>query len=243
MALLTDSLALIRVINLPERKDRYAEVTRQMKDLGLTWKQGSVELYSAKRPTDLAGFPSLGAHGCFMSHLEILRDALHRNVESVLVIEDDCEIPPKSCALIGDLATKMTDDDWHFLYFGHVAPLPAPIAAPAPGAQFQVVAYDGALQTTHMYAVRRSALAPLVEYLEGCLVRPPGDPIGGPMHVDGALSMFRAAHPELVTRILHPSIAGQRSSRSDITSGKFDTVPGVKHAISVARRLKRALLQ
>jgi hypothetical protein len=92
-----------------------------------------------------------------------------------------------------------------------------------------------------MYGVHRSALAPLVEYLEGCLVRPPGDPVGGPMHVDGALTMFRAAHPELITLIAQPSLAGQRSSRSDITFGAFESIPGVKQAMSVARKLKTAL--
>jgi hypothetical protein len=92
-----------------------------------------------------------------------------------------------------------------------------------------------------MYGVHRSALAPLVEYLEGCLVRPPGDPVGGPMHVDGALTMFRAAHPEFITLIAQPSLAGQRSSRSDITFGAFESIPGVKQAMSVARKLKTAL--
>ena len=39
MALLTDSFDLIRVINLPDRTDRYNEATRQLKALGLEWKQ------------------------------------------------------------------------------------------------------------------------------------------------------------------------------------------------------------
>lgn len=235
MALLTETFDLIRVVNLPERTDRYAEITRQLQHLGLKWEQGSVELYSAKRPTELAGFPSLGAHGCFVSHLEILRDALRRNVETILIVEDDCEIPQKSCDVIGKLALSARLRDWHFLYLGHVAPFAPSSSPPA------LIEYKGVLQTTHMYGVRRSVLAPLVEYLEGCLVRPPGDPIGGPMHVDGALSMFRAAHPEFVTLIAQPSIAGQRSSRSDITFGRFDTIPGLKHAIGAARKLKRAL--
>jgi hypothetical protein len=237
MALLTESFDLIRVINLPDRTDRYSEVTRQLRALGLEWKQGRVELYTATRPTELAGFPSLGSHGCFMSHLGVLRDALDRGVESVLVLEDDCEVVSKNCAAVGDVALGLKDRRWQFVHLGHIAPVPAP----PPGTAPTLVQFGGHLQNLHMYGVHRSALTPLVEYLEGCLVRPPGDPVGGPMHVDGALTMFRAAHPEFITLIAQPSLADQRSSRSDITFGVFESVPGVKQALSLARKLKSAL--
>jgi hypothetical protein len=237
MALLTESFDLIRVINLPDRTDRFREVTRQLQALGLEWKQGSVEIYAATRPTELAGFPSLGARGCFMSHLGVLRDALDRGVESVLVLEDDCEVPARFNAAVGEVALGLKHRTWQFLHLGHIAPLPPPPSGAVPA----LVEFRGHLQNLHMYAVHRSALAPLVEYLEGCLVRPPGDPIGGPMHVDGALTMFRAAHPEFTTLIAQPSLAGQRSSRSDITFGAFESIIGIKQAMSVARKLKRAL--
>ena len=84
-----------------------------------------------------------------------------------------------------------------------------------------------------------SPLSPLlVEYLEACLVRPPGDPVGGPMHVDGALSMFRSFHPEFITLIAQPPLASQRSSRSDISARSFESVAGLRQAISLARKAK-----
>ena len=237
MALLTESFDLIRVINLPDRTDRFREVTRQLQALGLEWVPGRVEIYAAQRPAELAGFPSLGAHGCFMSHLNVLRDALARGVESVLVLEDDCEVPTKYNAAIGDVALGLRNRNWQFVHLGHIAP----IAGPQFGEQPALIEFRGHLQNLHMYGVHRSALPPLVEYLEGCLVRPPGDPVGGPMHVDGALTMFRAAHSEFTTLIAQPSMADQRSSRSDITFGAFESVVGVKQAMSMARKLKRAL--
>jgi hypothetical protein len=237
MTLLTESFELIRVINLPDRTDRYKEVTRQMQALGLKWTQGSVEVYAATRPTELAGFPSLGAHGCFMSHLGVLRDALDRGVESVLVLEDDCDVPSRNCAAVGEVALYLKQRNWQFVHLGHIIPLSVQPSGTPPS----LVEHAGPLQNLHMYGVHRSALEPLVEYLEGCLVRPPGDPIGGPMHVDGALSMFRAAHPEFIALIAQPSLAGQRSSRSDITFGSFESVPGIRQAMSVARKLKSAL--
>lgn len=239
MALLTETFDLIRVINLPDRIDRYGEVTRQLKALGLVWRQGSVEVYAARRPTELAGFPSLGAHGCFLSHLEVLRDALDRGVESVLILEDDFKVQSRKSAVVGDVALDLKHRPWQFVHLGHIAPVPPPLADAEPS----LMEYRGSLQNLHMYGVHRSALPLLVEYLEGCLVRPPGDPIGGPMHVDGALTMFRAAHPEFITLIAQPSMATQRSSRSDITFSAFESVPGIKQAMIVARKLKRALKQ
>ncbi len=61
------------------------------------------------------------------------------------------------------------------------------------------------------------------------------------MPVDGALTMYRAANPKVVTLLAQPVVAGQRSSRSDITSKWWDKVPGVGGAIGLARGLKRRL--
>ena len=235
MPLLSDSFDLIRVINLPDRKDRYRELMQQFKVAGLKLVPGRVEIYAAKRPTTLAGFPNLGAHGCFMSHLEILRDAQARGVDSVLIMEDDCEILPENVIAIGKIAAELKDRAWGFAYLGHVHPL----AAPPVGSPPQWVEFGGTLKTTHLYGVHISVLGALVDYLEGCLLRPPGDPIGGPMHVDGALSMFRAAHPEFLTLLAQPSLASQRASRSDITFRSFEQVPGLKQAMNVARKLRR----
>ncbi len=57
----------------------------------------------------------------------------------------------------------------------------------------------------------------MVDYLEAMLQRPKGSPDGGPMHVDGAYSWFRRAHPEVAAYVCTPSVAQQRSSRSDIS--------------------------
>jgi hypothetical protein len=236
MPLLSDAFDLIRVINLPDRKDRYRELMQQFNVLGLKLIPGRVEIYAATRPTTLAGFPNLGSHGCFMSHLELLRDAQARGVESVLIMEDDCEVLPEDVAAIGEIAGSLKNRPWGFCYLGHVEPLPEP----KKGQQPQLVEFAGPLKTTHLYAVHNSVLSPLVAYLEDCLLRPPGDPIGGPMHVDGALSLFRAAHPEFLTLIAQPALASQRASRSDITFRSFEQVPGLKQAMNVARKLRRS---
>lgn len=234
MRLLSDSFELIRVINLPDRKDRYREMTQQLTDLGISFVPGKVELYVATRPTENAGFNSLGERGCFTSHLEILRDARDRGVESVLVLEDDVEVLPKDAQEIGRVAAGLAERPWGFAYLGH--------KVESTGMSDGGLAVcDEPLQTTHCYAVHRDVLGPVVDYLERCLERPPGDPVGGPMPVDGALSMFRAANPDVVTLIAQPVLAVQRSSRSDITYRSFETIPGIKQAMGFARVMRRKL--
>ncbi|SNT24027.1 Glycosyltransferase family 25 (LPS biosynthesis protein) [Granulicella rosea] len=231
---LSDYFSLTRVINLADRKDRYGEIEQQLKLLGMPFAPGKVEVFAAQRPTEAAGFPGIGVYGCFLSHLAILKDARDRGVESVLVIEDDLEVGAEDRARLVELMERSKDARWGVLHLGHIQELP-PVDEP------RLIPFDGPVQTAHLYAIHRDVLPPLIEYLEGCLVRPPGDPVGGPMHYDGALTMFRAANPSVVTLIAQPSLGGQRSSRSDITTRPLDKVPGVKQALAVLRKLKRAL--
>jgi glycosyl transferase family 25 len=234
MARLSEGFGLVRVINLRERRDRLREVTAQLAAVGVGFERGKVELYEATRPSDPGGFDSLGARGCYTSHLEILRDARDRGVESVLVMEDDCEILPRHVERLEALVDELQGRAWGFAYLGHIVPM---AGASTNGWQ----EYGGPVQTTHLYAVHRSSLPGIVGYLEACLTRPGGHPVGGPMPVDGALTMYRAAHPEVVTLMAQPVVAGQWSSRSDITAKWWDQVPGVGSAIGVARGMKRRL--
>jgi glycosyl transferase, family 25 len=73
------------------------------------------------------------------------------------------------------------------------------------------------VQTAHFLGMKGSEVArALLVYMQAQLDRPAGDPLGGPMHVDGTYSWFRKDHPELVTLLSVPEIANQRSSHSDI---------------------------
>jgi hypothetical protein len=234
MAVLSDSFGLIRVINLRDRKDRLRDVTAELNAVGMQFTPDKVELFAADRYTDAAGFASVGARGNFMSHFEVLRDARDRGVQSVLVVEDDCEILTKNRTQIGRVAEALKDRVWGFAYLGHIEP-------PVEGAADGWIPFIGPLQTAHLYGVHRDALGPLVEYLEGCLRRPPGDPIGGPMLIDGAITMFREAHPEIVTLIAQPVMATQRSSKSDITFRSYEALPGIKQLFGWARVVRRKL--
>jgi len=229
-----DNFGLVRVINLPDRTDRLREMKRQLKVLGTSFKDGQVELYSATRPTETCGFPNIGARGCFLSHLAVLKDARQRRVGSLLVIEDDLEVFPADVPHLNRVLDRLAAELWGILYLGHAIP-------PDPGAAPGLVPFRGDVQNAHFYAVNAPIFDRLIAYLEACLVRPPGDPIGGPMHYDGALTMFRAANPDVITLISQPSLAAQRSSRSDITFRQFEQYPVLREGMCLARLLKRAL--
>jgi len=80
-------------------------------------------------------------------------------------------------------------------------------------------------------------LPELVRFLDSAPLRPPGHPDGGPMFPDGALSFFRAKHPEIVTLAAAPSMAFQRASRSDLTPRWFDRIPGLRETAGILRSL------
>lgn len=59
------------------------------------------------------------------------------------------------------------------------------------------------------------------------------------MHVDGAFSVYREQHPDFITYLANPSLAGQRSSRSDIAQGRwFDDITGLRDLIALLRKTK-----
>lgn len=234
VSLLIDYFSRTHVVNLPSRADRRDEMTRELAQVGMQFSAGRLEIFPAVRPSDPGGFESIGARGCFMSHLEILRGAQRAGAERVLIMEDDLAMSPRLRALEGQIVEALSSQPWGLVYLGHFAPnLPV---GPSP-----LVRSDERTIATHFYGVSASALGPLVAHLEAILERPPGHPDGGPMHYDGALTHFRRANPGL-TLFTSPSLGWQRSSRSDIAGGRwFDRVPVMRDGVAVLRRVKSRL--
>jgi glycosyl transferase, family 25 len=175
------------VINLPSRSDRRREMSAELKRIGL-----EAEWFNAVRPDDRGEFESIGARGCFLSHLGVLRRSL--DLESVLILEDDVNF-------VRDFRWPKIRPDWSIFYGGY---------------RFRP---DGDVETTHFVAFRSNAIRLLVPYMEAQLSRRAGDALGGPMHVDGTYLWFRREHPELVTVLARPELGYQRHSRSDIYPG------------------------
>jgi hypothetical protein len=227
----------VRIINLPERTDRRREMTRQLARIGAEG-DPQIDFFNATKPDDAGDFPSRGARGCFMSHLGVLRAAVADGVGSLLILEDDLNFSadfPKS----GSGAAKLPGEtDWDMFYGTYR--LYEPHVPPAAGA---LLPPEAAVETASFVAFN-GAIHPRIEtFLEDMLKRPAGSPDYGPMHVDGAYSIFRLLNPDVKTYVAPVQLGYQRSSRSDIsdTQPLIDKIPALRHIANVARRLRGAM--
>lgn len=216
----------IYILNLPDRPDRRREMTVELRRIGVAIDDRRVTLFPAVRPDAAGDFPSIGAHGCFLSHLAMLRDARDGGANRILILEDDCDfaggidrlLPPALdiLALLGfDIFYGGYDPDGNP---GGKGPVATPLTLADSAAP---------VRTTHCIGFGRTAIEALVPYLEAMLGRPAGSVDGGPMHVDGAYSWFRKGRPDLTTWLASPQLAHQRPSRTDIAPpGPLDRLPG-----------------
>lgn len=230
-----DGFDAIYVINLPSRADRRSEMEEQLAKADLSFLNGRVRLFDAVRPDEAGAFPSIGARGCFLSHLGVLQTAERQGCERFLILEDDANVS-KALQRTGDaVAAQLGEDEWSMFYGGYEA---AEWCADEASAACPVPA-DVGLRQTHAIAFTRAAVPSVIGYLEAMLARPAGHPEGGPMHVDGAYSWFRRAHPDLVTLASREQLFTQRFSRTDIAEpGLIDRLP----LVDLGRRLRNQLL-
>ena len=219
------------VINLAERKDRRAQITRELEAAGMPFSPGKVEIFPAVRPIEALGFPSPGVRGCFLSHLGILKLARERRLSSVLILEDDLVISPLVREFQDHILSFLSTARWDMVYFGHIEQVSN---QSPPG----FIPFTGPLVTAHFYAVNGPLIGRLIDYLEQVQTRPPGDPDGGPMHLDGALNMFRQRNPDTVTLIAQPNLGWQRPSRSDLHSTWLQSAPVFRHGYDLARNVR-----
>ncbi|MBE9609550.1 glycosyltransferase family 25 protein [Chitinilyticum piscinae] len=233
---LTDLLARIYVINLPERRDRRQQIGAELQRHGLAWQQGQVICWPAQRPDHADGFPTVGTRGCFLSHVAALEDATSLNEGYVLVLEDDAVLLPGLAEALPELAQLLADEQPELVYLGHchVGGGQAPVTT----AGFQPSSQP--IEGAHAYLVRTTLLPRLLPYLHGCLERPAGHPQGGRLHYDAALTLFRQFNPDCHTWLAYPTLVEQRFSRSDIQPRWwYDRWPLLRTLAALAREFKQ----
>lgn len=171
------------VVNLPERKERRRVMVRELEKAGMPLTPNKVEIFPALRPQDASDFPSVGARGCFLSHLAILKRAKQDRLANVLIMEDDLTISERFRTEQAVLVEQLRRTDWGFVYFGHVEETTE--ASPV-----TLQPLSEPMMTTHFYGVNNRIFDRLLWFLEELQQRPGGHPEGGPMHLDGAYSHF-----------------------------------------------------
>ena len=226
----------IAVINLPYRTDRRAEMAGQLVRVGLNLDAPPVVLFEAVRPAEAEAFPSVGARGCFLSHLGVLRAARADRIDRLLILEDDCDFAEGSTeALLSAWRGLDASGPWDICYGGYRLP-----GEPRQGPEgWTLLSNTDPVSTTHCIGFSAAAIQAALPYLEAMLNRPAGDAAGGPMHVDGAYTWLRRDHPKLRTVAAIPPIAFQRPSRTDIHDLRwFDRLSIFRPAGSALRRAK-----
>jgi glycosyl transferase, family 25 len=239
---LPEYFSAVYLINLPDRADRLKSATVELARVG--WGAGinGVNVFSARRFADAAGFPSAGARGCFHSHLECLRQAHLETRGSVLILEDDITFTSSLPRLTSSILLKLETSDWDFVYFGHERTGNIPRAnRNTTDQELKFKMWTGSICTAHFYGVRGRILPRLIKHLDSLGNRPPGDPEGGPMTIDGAFDVFRQRNRDVKTIIADPKLGWQRPSRSDLTPRGFDTLALLRPVTFSIRRLKHCI--
>lgn len=214
------------ILNLPGRADRRRDMAGELARIGTGFDDPRVRLFPAIRPADAGDFPSIGAQGCFLSHLAVLREARDSGCRNILILEDDCDFAGAIETLLPAALDRLDLLGADIFYGGYA--LPEGLAVAQPMATPLMLANSATpIRTTHMIGFARGAIDALIPYLGAMLTRPRGSPEGGPMHVDGAYGWFRASRPDLSTWLAHPRLGHQRPSRTDIAPpGPLDRLPG-----------------
>ena len=156
-------------ISLRDRRDRRAHVERVLRDINVPFRFHLVE-------RDVRG----GRVGCFTSHIDVIRDAYDRGLNSVMIFEDDVVTTPAyNSSVIRDICRYLeTDPDWELVQFGYgpecVGHVPFGILKFISSGHVHgcghLLKWMGSL--THAYAVSRTGMRKILDKASGMLARP-----------------------------------------------------------------------
>ncbi|OYY65288.1 MAG: hypothetical protein B7Y51_03325 [Burkholderiales bacterium 28-67-8] len=225
----------IYIINLASREDRRKETRAQLENIGIGIPYSDVEFFEATRPDSPGEFPSVGARGCFYSHLGVLRDAQEKKYSSILILEDDLNFSNDFLNRYVDIFHDLQEQSWGFFYGGYR--IDSEVELHSLGCV--LVQPADSVGCAHFLALRAPAISIAADQLDTMSKRAAGDARGGPMHVDGAYCWVRSSNPELNTFIANPELGYQRSSRSDIYKIRwFDRLPLLKTVVATLRKFR-----
>ncbi len=234
---LTNYFDCIYIINLVERVDRRAEMEEQLNKINLSLAHPKIHLFSAVKPDSAGEFDSIGARGCFMSHLGILKHAQSYQYNRILVLEDDLNFTADFSSRINQVIDELSTLNWDLFYGGFLG-----ISSFKNESNLNVIniSPEVTFHGAHFVAFQGQAIAELVDYLELLITRKGGDPRGGPMHVDGAYANYREKGSK--TFIAFPELGYQRASRTDIHQLSWkDKLPIFRHVLNYLRKIKNKL--
>jgi glycosyl transferase family 25 len=203
----------IRIINLPSRPDRRAEMTAELRRIGLDC-DPRVQFVDGVIVDDMNPFRRPGEKGVFLAQLGIISDAAAAG-ESVLILEDDVDFTSAA-------ENWKPSPECDIAYGGYEAADPANL-------------HSSDIIGAHCIGFSARAAQALAPFLNELLEHEAPPPI------DGAYVWFRRQREGFRTEFAEPVVAVQRPSRSDITSGGLDGVALLRPALRITRKIKRTL--
>ena len=232
-----DVFQAIFLINLARRTDRRRDLLRELEYVGLQANDEKLVWINAVAPQDAGEFRSIGARGCFLSHLECFKQAASRKLQRILILEDDASfsIATDSERLGAALDHLKSDVSWRIWYGGHYG-IGAPKTVPGYTLAAGVVG-------AHCVAFQGDAITSVLGMLELMLTRQATHPVAGPMDVDGAYDTWRAFNPSQKVIIEMPPLCVQRSSHSDITVRWKTRTPVIRELLTFAHIARNKLRQ
>ena len=220
------------IINLSDREDRRREVVQEFMHVGLNIPNEKIHFYTAVRPTDKAGFIDAGTRGNFTSHRNVLALANQDRLGNVLIFEDDVSFRNVGASFQEEIIKRLRQQDWDVVLFAYLVPADESLAGP-------FLEWTKDIVGAHFYAVNGKFIPKMLQYMNQCELRPRGHREGGPMTADAAYNHVRYITPNIKMFLSVPSLAHQRSSRTDVASTRiFDKIVWLRPILRWARAIK-----
>jgi len=213
-------------------------MTSELERLGLAIDGGKISFHNASTFDSAHPFPTIGARGCFHSHLAVFEEARLKRFETVLILEDDCDFVGSIEVSLVRALYALREQDWSMFFGGHEdlerdECQPGPIQRICPGSW---------IRGTHFVAVHRRAIELMVPFLHEEIARLAIDLLGASRGIDAAYTHFGTRFPELGYFVAWPKLGYQRPSRTDIAQpSAFDRFPIANLLVVPARQVKRYL--
>lgn len=208
MTTLNDYFKEIHCINLDKRTDRWEESQLEFQKHNI-----SVERFSALSGND---YPedsilrkrcksiglNMGQVGCTLSHRELIKNIKSKQIENVLILEDDVQFVPDLNEKI-ECIMEQLPNDWDMLYFGGNHSANNPWSTGKLEKVTKNIFRVSHCFTTHAYALKNTVYDKVIDVFEDSKIN----------HVDQCLSTIQG---DINCYIIRPHLAWQRPSFSDL---------------------------
>ena len=196
------------VINLKRREDRWK---RFLRNLPADWPfRYPLRFYGVDGTTvEVPDWwkPGSGAWGCYLSHRAIIKDCIERNINRVLILEDDAVAMPNLALDVRHFLGNLPDD-WSMLYMGGQL-LELDYQLPLQVNEWVYSPYN--VNRTHAYALNsQKAMRSVLEFLETPECWLPNH------HVDHRLGEYIKRFPDGVY-VPRKWLLGQLDGASDVS--------------------------